>query len=58
MTLSEVGLVTGIGFGTWSWGNQLLWGYVPERDDPELAAKTQRTIRLKGGLVVEDTDQA
>ena len=26
--------------------------------DPDLAARTQRTIRLKGGLVVEDTAQA
>jgi len=53
MTLSEVGLVTGIGFGTWSWGNQLLWGYVPERDDPELAATLE--VAVRGGLTLVDT---
>ncbi len=23
----------GIGFGTWAWGNKLVWGYKPEKDD-------------------------
>ncbi len=22
-----------IGFGTWAWGNKVLWGYLPEKDD-------------------------
>ena len=22
-----------IGFGTWAWGNKLLWGYNSEKDD-------------------------
>ena len=45
--------VTGIGFGTWSWGNQLLWGYQPDRDDPELAATLR--LALAGGLDLVDT---
>lgn len=45
--------VTGIGFGTWSWGNQLLWGYDPERDDPELASTLQAAVA--GGLSLVDT---
>ncbi len=23
----------GIGFGTWAWGNKLVWGYQSESDD-------------------------
>ena len=34
----------GIGVGTWAWGNQLLWGYAPERDDPRLAATFGRCL--------------
>ena len=45
--------MTGIGFGTWSWGNQLLWGYDPERDDPELASTLQAAVA--GGLSLVDT---
>ncbi len=45
--------VTGIGFGTWSWGNQLLWGYDPQRDDPELASTLQ--VAVAGGLSLVDT---
>lgn len=45
--------MTGIGFGTWSWGNQLLWGYDPQRDDPELASTVQ--VALAGGLSLADT---
>lgn len=45
--------VTGIGFGTWAWGNQLLWGYQPDRDDPVLAATLQAAV--KGGLTLVDT---
>ena len=45
--------MTGIGFGTWAWGNQLLWGYQPERDDPDLAATLSAAIQ--GGLSIVDT---
>ena len=45
--------MTGIGFGTWAWGNQLLWGYQPERDDPDLAATL--SAALQGGLSLVDT---
>ena len=34
----------GIGVGTWAWGNQFLWGYAPERDDPRLAATFARCL--------------
>jgi len=45
--------VTGVGFGTWSWGNQLLWGYDPHRDDPELASTLK--VAVAGGLALVDT---
>ena len=45
--------MTGIGFGTWAWGNQLLWGYQPERDDPDLAATLSAAVQ--GGLTLVDT---
>lgn len=45
--------VTGIGFGTWSWGNQLLWGYEPDRDDPALAETLE--VAVRGGLSLVDT---
>lgn len=45
--------VAGIGFGTWSWGNQLLWGYDSERDDPELAQTLREAV--DGGLTLVDT---
>tara|TARA_E500000081_G_scaffold154412_1_gene191299 strand:+ start:1830 stop:2789 length:960 start_codon:yes stop_codon:yes gene_type:complete len=45
--------VTGIGFGTWAWGNQLLWGYQPERDDPDLEATLSAAVQ--GGLSLVDT---
>ena len=28
--------MTSIGFGTWAWGNKLLWGYDPKKDDEQL----------------------
>jgi pyridoxine 4-dehydrogenase len=43
----------GIGVGTWAWGNQFLWGYQPERDDPALAATFRRC--LEQGLTFFDT---
>ena len=45
--------MTGIGFGTWAWGNQLLWGYQPERDDPDLEATLSAAVQ--GGLSLVDT---
>ena len=45
--------VTGIGFGTWAWGNQLLWGYDSDRDDPDLEATL--TAAVQGGLSIVDT---
>ena len=36
----------GIGVGTWAWGNQFLWGYDPDRDDPQLEATFQRCLEL------------
>jgi len=45
--------LNGIGFGTWAWGNQLLWGYEVERDDGRL----EETFRqaLSSGLDLIDT---
>ncbi|MBM5807364.1 MAG: aldo/keto reductase [Cyanobacteria bacterium M_surface_10_m2_179] len=43
----------GIGVGTWAWGNQLLWGYEPERDDDLLAATFRRCLEL--GLLFFDS---
>ena len=45
--------MTGIGFGTWSWGNQLLWGYRPGKDDPELKATFSAAVAA--GLRLVDT---
>ena len=43
----------GIGVGTWAWGNQLLWGYEPARDDSLLEATFRRCLEL--GLRFFDT---
>ena len=45
--------LNGIGFGTWAWGNQLLWGYEAARDDCRL----EETFRqaLSSGLDLIDT---
>ncbi len=45
--------MTGIGFGTWAWGNQLLWGYRSETDDPELKATFAAAV--DAGLQLVDT---
>ena len=42
-----------VGVGTWSWGNRLLWNYVPQRDDPLLLDTFQACI--KAGLTFFDT---
>jgi len=43
----------GIGVGTWAWGNQFLWGYAPQRDDPQLGTTFARC--LHHGLTFFDT---
>ncbi len=43
----------GIGFGTWAWGNKLLWGYDSSRDD--LVLKETFNQAIKGGLSFVDT---
>ena len=43
----------GIGFGTWAWGNQLLWGYQAQRDDPVLEATFLAAV--SSGLNLVDT---
>ncbi len=45
--------LTSIGFGTWSWGNQLLWGYQANRDDSIL--KQTFLEAVQGGLHLIDT---
>lgn len=47
------GCVAGIGFGTWAWGNQLLWGYNPDLDDSVLESTFQQAVA--GGLCLVDT---
>ena len=53
MTASGSGPLNGIGFGTWAWGNQLVWGYDPARDDAVLEATFRQA--LASGLNVIDT---
>lgn len=43
---SNTAALPDIGVGTWAWGNQLLWGYQPQRDDPGLEATFQRCLAL------------
>ena len=43
----------GIGFGTWSWGNKLLWGYKPGKADQVLEETFRKAI--SGGLSFIDT---
>ena len=43
----------GIGFGTWAWGNKLVWGYKPEIDDTLL--KKTFFDAIDGGLDLVDT---
>ena len=42
-----------IGFGTWAWGNEFVWGYDPNRDDGRLAATFRQA--LSSGLNLIDT---
>ena len=38
----------GIGFGTWAWGNKLVWGYEAETDD--ILLKKTFFDAINGGL--------
>ena len=49
MTKKEIG----IGFGTWAWGNKLVWGYKPESDD--ILLKKTFFDAINGGLDLVDT---
>jgi len=49
MTQKEIG----IGFGTWAWGNRIVWGYKPEVDD--ILLKKTFFDAIDGGLVLVDT---
>ena len=49
MTKKEIG----IGFGTWAWGNKLVWGYKPETDD--ILLKKTFFDAINGGLDLIDT---
>lgn len=51
IAFKEVSGSGGIGFGTWSWGNKLLWGYKEEKDDSELRRSFQEAIKSGFGLV-------
>ena len=42
-----------IGFGTWAWGNEFVWGYDPNADDGCLAATFRQA--LSSGLNLIDT---
>ena len=43
----------GIGFGTWAWGNRIVWGYKPEADD--ILLKKTFFDAIDGGLDLIDT---
>ena len=43
--------LNGIGFGTWAWGNQLLWGYEAERDDDRLEETFRQALASGLGLI-------
>ena len=53
MAASGGGPLNGIGFGTWAWGNQLIWGYDPQRDDAVLDATFRQAVA--SGLNLVDT---
>ena len=53
MAFNDGVCVTEMGFGTWAWGNQLLWGYNPTTDDDALAATFLQAV--DGGLQFIDT---
>ncbi len=45
--------MSSIGFGTWAWGNKLLWGYLPEKNDDLLEKTFQEAVNR--GLNFIDT---
>ena len=49
MTQNEIG----IGFGTWAWGNKIVWGYKPKEDD--IVLKKTFFDAIDGGLDLVDT---
>ncbi len=49
MTMKKIG----IGFGTWAWGNKLIWGYKAERDD--ILLKKTFFDAIDGGLDLVDS---
>ncbi|XP_042435405.1 pyridoxal reductase, chloroplastic-like [Zingiber officinale] len=44
--------VSPMGFGTWAWGNQLLWGY---REDMDTALQEVFNLALRNGITLFDT---
>ena len=46
-------ILSSIGFGTWAWGNKLLWGYVPEKNDELLETTFNEAVNR--GLNFIDT---
>ncbi|XP_074584416.1 pyridoxal reductase, chloroplastic [Curcuma longa] len=44
--------VSPMGFGTWAWGNQLLWGY---REDMDTALQETFNLALRNGITLFDT---
>ena len=46
-------LLNSIGFGTWAWGNEFVWGYDSKTDDERLAATFRQA--LSSGLNLIDT---
>lgn len=53
MAGSSMGRLNGIGFGTWAWGNKVVWGYDPRRDDDRLRATFRQAVG--SGLNLIDT---
>lgn len=53
MAGSSIALLSGIGFGTWAWGNKAVWGYDAQRDDARLRATFRQA--LSSGLNLIDT---
>ena len=47
--------MSSIGFGTWAWGNKLLWGYLPEKHD-DLLEKTFNEAVNRGLNFIDTAD--
>ena len=59
MALQPLPLADGIrvqrlGFGTWAWGNKLLWGYDTD-DDPQLQAAFNAAVRQQNPFDTGDS---